>query len=64
MFKSRLYDLFSSNYANELLGSYVTYIYNVKLYVTMYYPIVDFFSRTAARICFEFCVDVPGVDPY
>ena len=30
----------------------------------MYYPIVDFFSRTAAQICFEFCVDVPWVDPY
>ena len=35
--KSRLYDLFSSNYANELLGICVTkYIYNVLLYVTMH----------------------------
>ena len=32
---NQLYDLFSLNYANELLGSYVTYIYYVKLYVTM-----------------------------
>ena len=39
-------------------------IYNVKLYFTMEYPIVDFFSWTAARICFKFCVDAPLVDPY
>ena len=24
----------------------------------------DFFSQTAVRICFKFCVDVPWVDPY
>ena len=24
----------------------------------------DFFSRTTARICFKFCVDVPRVDRY
>ena len=24
----------------------------------------DFFSRTAAWMCFKFCVDVPWVDPY
>ena len=28
VFKSRLYDLFPSNYANELLGSYVTCIFD------------------------------------
>ena len=60
-----LYDLSPSNYVNELLGSIERnmYIYNVLLYVTIYYPIFDF-SQTAARVCFKFCVDVPCVDPY
>ena len=40
------------------------YIYNVKLYITMQYPIFDIFSGTVARICFKFCVDVTCVDPY
>ena len=36
LFKSSLYDLCSSNYANEILGSYIVCILtNVSLYVTM-----------------------------
>ena len=39
------------------------YIYNVLLYVTMKYPIFDFF-KTKLQIFFKFCVDVSWVDPY
>ena len=35
LFKSRLYDLFSSNYANELLGSYVTCIFTMYFYMSL-----------------------------
>ena len=35
MFKSRLYDLFSLNYANELLGSYVTSIFTMYYYMSL-----------------------------
>ena len=35
MFKSRLYDLFSLNYANELLGSYVTCIFTMYYYMSL-----------------------------
>ena len=31
---------------------------------SVYRDIFDFFSLTAARICFKFCVDVPWVDLY
>ena len=33
LFKSRLYDLFSSNYAYELLGSYATCIFSMYYYI-------------------------------
>ena len=33
LFKSRLYDLFPSNYANKLLGSYVTCIFTIYYYI-------------------------------
>ena len=35
MFKSSSYDLFSSNYANELLGSYVTCIFTMYYYMSL-----------------------------
>ena len=35
LFKSRLYDLFSSNHANELLGSYVTCIFTMYYYMLL-----------------------------
>ena len=43
--KSSLSDLFSSNYANELLGTYVMNFCSVLLYVTMLYHIFDFLNR-------------------
>ena len=35
LFKSRLYDLFSPNYGNELLGSYVTCIFTMYYYMSL-----------------------------
>ena len=35
LFKSRFYNLCSSNYANELLGSYVTCIFKMYYYFTV-----------------------------
>ena len=35
MFKSRLYDLFLLNYANELLGSYATWIFTMYNYMSL-----------------------------
>ena len=61
---NRLYDLFSSNYANEFLGSYIICIFTMYFYMSLCNIPFLTSSRTAARICFKFCVDVPLVDPY
>ena len=45
---------------NVLENQWLSVTYNATLSV----PFVDFFSRTAAWICFKLCVDVPWVDPY
>ena len=56
-----MYDLFSSNYVDGLLGSYVTCIFTMTYYMSLCK--ITYF-KTAAWICFKVFVDISCMDPY
>ena len=63
LFKSRSNDLFSLDYANELLGGYVTCVFTIYLYMLLC-KISNLSSNEPLHgFCFEFGVDVACVSP-